>query len=92
MSQQGNSVIGSLLWKAGERFLVQGFGLFVQIILARLLLPEDFACLAIIVAIVNYLGIFVNCGLSVVVMQKKDLDKLDIQTLTTGSLIIALLI
>lgn len=92
MSQQGNSVIGSLLWKAGERFLVQGFGLFVQVILARLLLPEDFACLAIIVAIVNYLGIFVNCGLSVVVMQKRDLDKLDIQTLTTASLFVALFI
>lgn len=92
MSQKGNSVIGSLLWKAGERFLIQGFGLFVQVILARLLLPEDFACLAIIVAIVNYLGLFVNCGLSVVVMQKKDLDKLDVQTLTTASLFIALLI
>ena len=92
MSIQRNSVIGSLFWKAGERFLIQGFGLFVQVILARLLLPEDFACLAIIVSIVNYLGIFVNCGLSVVVMQKKDLDDLDIKTLTTVSLLIALLI
>lgn len=92
MTRQSNGIMGSLLWKAGERFLVQGFGLFVQVILARLLLPEDFACLAIIVAIVNYLGIFVNCGLSVVVMQKKDLDKLDVQTLTTASLFVALLL
>ena len=92
MFRQGNSVIGSLFWKAGERFLVQGIGLLVQIILSRILLPEDFASLAIIVAIINYLGIFVNCGLSVAVMQKKNLDEIDIQTLFTSSFSIALLI
>lgn len=53
---KANGIIGSLLWKSGERIMVQGIGLLVQIILARLLMPEDFASLAIITAIVNYLG------------------------------------
>ena len=52
---KANGIIGSLLWKSGERIMVQGIGLLVQIILARLLMPEDFASLAIITAIVKYL-------------------------------------
>lgn len=87
--QNSNSVLSSIFWKASERILVQGFSLIVQIILARLLFPEDFASLAIINAIVNYLGIFVNCGLAIVVMQKKNLDSKDLSTILTSSISIA---
>ena len=87
---KGNSIISSLLWKAGERMLVQGLNLLVQVILARLLMPEDFASLAIIAAIVNYLGLFVQSGLSVAVVQKSNLTTKDVATLTTISLLAAL--
>ena len=89
---KANGIIGSLLWKSGERIMVQGIGLLVQIILARLLMPDDFASLAIITAIVNYLGIFVQCGLSAAVVQKKDLSEIDVSTLTTLSLLVALIL
>lgn len=89
---KGNGVIGSLLWKSGERIMVQGVGLLVQIILARLLMPEDFACLAIITTIINYLGLFVQCGLSASVVQKKELTDVDVSTLTTISLLVALIL
>ena len=72
--------------------MVQGIGFLVQIILARLLLPEDFACLAIINAIVAYLGLFVQSGLLVTVVQKKELTKEDLSTLTTISLLVALVL
>lgn len=87
---KSNTVISSLLWKAGERMLVQGLNLLVQVILARLLMPEDFASLAIIAAIVNYLGLFVQSGLSIAVVQKYNLTSKDIATLTTISLLAAL--
>ena len=89
---QSTGVIGSFFWKAGERILVQGLGLLIQIILARLLMPEDFACLAIITAIVNYLGLFVQSGLSVAVVQKKELSKIDVSTLTSISLLVAFIL
>ena len=78
------------MWKSCERMLVQGLNLLVQVVLARLLMPEDFASLAIIVAIVNYLGLFVQSGLSVAVVQKSNLTTKDIATLTTLSLLAAL--
>lgn len=85
-------VINSLSWKLLERFLTQGVGLLVQIILARILLPCDFGSMAIMVAIINYFGIFVQSGLSTAVVQKKNLDDSDISSLFSISLLIALLI
>lgn len=89
MSSQGSLALKSFIWKAGERAMVQGLGLIIQIVLARILMPEDFACLAIINAIVIFLGLFVQCGLSVTVVQKENLTDIDVSTLTTISLLVA---
>ena len=72
--------------------MVQGLGLLIQVVLARLLLPKDFASLAIINAIINYLGIFVQSGLSIAVVQKKELSEKDLSTLTSISLFVALIL
>ncbi len=85
-------VFHSLVWKLMERFCSQGINLLVQILLARLLFPSDFGKLAIIMAITNYAGLFVQSGLAVAIVQKKDLDEKDVNTLLTSSLVIALFI
>lgn len=85
-----NVIAKSIWWKLLERFFSQGINLVVQIILARILLPSDFGCLAIIVAITNYAAIFVQTGLSTVLIQKKNLDPEDTSTMLTSSLIVAL--
>ena len=84
------SVTSSLVWKVLERIFSQGINLVVQIVLARILLPRDFGNLAIIVAITNYAALFVQSGLSTAIIQKKELDKKDIETLMVSSLFIAL--
>ena len=86
------SVLSSLAWKIGEKTLLQGLAVVVQIILARLLLPSDFAAVALINAVINYLGLFVQSGLSTVISQKKDIDDKDLSTLMTYSLCAALLL
>ena len=67
----------------------QGLSLAIQIILARLLLPEDFGSLAIIVAITNYAAIFVQSGIATALIQKKDLDDKDVSTVLISCLILA---
>lgn len=84
-----STVLNSLGWKILERFCSQGVNLIIQIILARLLLPADFGSLAIMVAITNYAALFVQSGLATAIVQKKDLDAKDINTLFTASLVIA---
>lgn len=85
-----NVIAKSIWWKLLERLFSQGINLLVQIILARILLPSDFGSLAIIVAITNYAAIFVQTGLSTVLIQKKNLDPEDTSTMLTSSLVIAL--
>lgn len=87
-----NKVVNSLWWKMLERLFTQGINLVVQIILARLLLPEDFGSLAIIVAITNFAAIFVQSGLGTAIVQKADLGEKDVETLFTASLGIALVL
>ena len=86
----GKNIVNSLWWKLLERVFSQGINLVVQIVLARILLPSDFGCLAIIVAITNYAAIFVQTGLATVLIQKKNLDNQDTSTMLTASLAIAL--
>lgn len=70
----------SLFWKGLERISVQAVNFTVQIVLARLLMPEDFAGLAMIAAITNFAAVFVQAGLSTAIVQKENLDELDIST------------
>lgn len=79
-------VAKSFFWKILERLFSQGIGLVVQIILARILLPEDFGSLAIIVAFTGYATLFVASGISTTVIQKKSLDRTDLSTLMTYTL------
>lgn len=85
------TIAKSLWWKLSERMFSQGVNLFVQIILARILLPSDFGCLAIICAITNYAAIFVQSGLATALIQKKNLDEYDTSTMLSASLLIALI-
>ena len=87
-----NTVANSMWWKMLERFSSQFMNLFIQIVLARLLLPEDFGSLAIISAIIGYCAIFVQSGLSTALVQKKELEEKDAPTLLTVSLLISLLL
>lgn len=91
MTNNSNSVSKGFLWKLLERLFSQGLNLVVQIILARIILKEDFGYLAIIVAVTNYLSLFVQSGVSTAIIQKKDIEKKDVSTMLTFSLIVALI-
>lgn len=84
-----SKIVHSLAWKFLERLCSQGINLAVQIILARLLLPEAFGSLAIIAAITNYASIFVQSGLATTIVQRKDLHPKDVSTLLTASVVVA---
>lgn len=72
--------ISSLFWKLLERggnSLVQ---LVVQIIMARLLAPEEFGALAIMLVFVNIGNVIVQSGLNTAIVQAKEVDDVDLST------------
>ena len=70
-------VASSLFWRYLERCGAQGVNLVVSIILARLLLPDDYGLVALVSVFITILNVFVNSGLGNALIQKKDADDLD---------------
>ena len=61
--QQNNikeKVLSSLFWKLMERGGTQGIHFIIQIVLARLLLPEDFGIIALVVIFISIASVFVQ--------------------------------
>lgn len=71
------TVLTNLLWKFAERCGAQGISFFVSIILARLLLPEDYGLIALVMIFITVLGVFIDSGFGRALIQKKDADDVD---------------
>ncbi len=87
-----SAVLSSLFWKFMERGGTQGIQFIVQIVLARLLLPEDYGIIALVLIFIAIANVFVQSGLNTALIQKKDADEADFSSVFYLSLFIACLI
>ena len=87
-----SKTMSGILWKFLERFCAQGVSFIVSIVLARLLLPEDFGNVAMILIFITIADVFVNSGFATALIQKKDADDLDYSTMFYSSQFTSILI
>lgn len=87
-----SKIISSLLWKMMERIGVQGVQFIIQIVLARLLLPEDYGLLAIVTIFITFANIFIQSGFGTALIQKKDSDQVDFSTILFMSMFVAVVL
>lgn len=73
-------VVGGLVWVFGERVLAQLVSTLVTIVLARLLIPEHYGLISIVMVFINFLDVFVVTGFGSALVQKKNADALDFDT------------
>ena len=71
------SVFSGLIWKFIEVLSVDGVSFIVSIILARLLMPEDFGEISLVSIFITLANVFVVYGLGTALIQKKDSDSVD---------------
>lgn len=83
------SIISSLIWKFMERMGIQGTQFVVSIVLARLLAPDDFGLIALVMAVIAIANVFVQSGLGTALIQKKDADETDFSSVFYASLLLA---
>ena len=83
------SVIVSLIWKFLERGGNEIAQFVIQIILARLLMPNDYGMIAILLAFINIANIFIQTGFNTALIQKRDSDQTDFSSVFYLSLFIA---
>ena len=78
MNQTNNkSVITNFIWRFAERSGAQLVTFVVSIVLARLLMPEDYGTIALVTVFTTIMQVFVDSGLGTALIQKKDADDLD---------------
>lgn len=72
-----NSVVINFIWRFAERCGAQLVTFIVSIVLARILSPEDYGQIALITVFTTIMQVFVDSGLGLALIQKKDADDLD---------------
>lgn len=71
------SVGSALAWKCLERFGVQGTQFVLQLILARLLDPEHYGVLSLMVIFTTLANVFIQRGFNTALIQNKDVTEAD---------------
>lgn len=66
-----------MFWKLLERFGVQGVQFVLQIILARLLTPEHYGVLSIMLIFTSLANVFIQSGFNTALIQNKDVSEED---------------
>lgn len=75
-----NKIVTSMIWTFGERIFAQFVTILVGIILARLLAPEIYGIISIIMIFINFCNIFVTSGFGISLVQKSDVEEIDYNT------------
>lgn len=71
------NVMTNFLWRFAERCGAQFVTLIVSIVLARILNPNDFGTVSLVMVFTTIMQVFVDSGLGTALIQKKDADELD---------------
>lgn len=70
-------ILSNLLWKFSERILAQGVSFVVTLILARLLSPEQFGIVALVIIFIDVANVLVTSGLNTSLIREKNANDLD---------------
>lgn len=92
MSFSKDNVFKNLIWRFLERTGAQIVQFIVSIILARVLLPEDYGTIALITVFITILNVFVDSGLGGALIQKKDTDNIDFSTVFYTNLVFCIVL
>lgn len=79
-------VVSGVFWKFGERIIAQGVAFIISLVLARILIPEQYGTVSLVLVFINIANVFVSDGLGASLIQKKDSDEVDFSTMFFCSL------
>lgn len=90
MSIDKFTVFVALIWKFLEKGSYQVILFIVTLVLARLLTPDDYGTVAIVLVLINLATVFVEGGLSTALVQKKECTQCDYNTILYFSIIVSI--
>lgn len=87
-----NTVLSNFIWRLAERCGAQLVTFIVSIVLARLLLPEDYGTIALVTVFTTIMQVFVDSGLGTALIQKKDADDLDFSSVFYFNFVVCIIL
>lgn len=88
----GKNIITNFMWKLGERISAQLITFVVSMVIARILDPEHYGAIALVMVFITIANIFVTSGFGNSLIQKKDPDDLDFSSVFFCNLAMSLIL
>ena len=79
-----------IIWDFIGKLATNGVTFFVSIVLARILFPEDFAMIAMVMAFFSIAQVFIDFGLSEALIQKIDIEEIELSSIFWINVLLAL--
>lgn len=92
MKIKTKGVISDVFWSFFQRGGSLVISFISNMVLARLLTPDDFGCIGIVLIFVSFADLLVDSGLAGALIQKKSLEQKDYDTVFTTNFAISVLI
>ena len=87
-----NKTILGMIWKFAERIGAQLVTTVVSIILARILMPEDYGIISLITIFITICDVFISNGFGNALIQKINADEVDFSSVFYASLVISIIL
>lgn len=87
-----DSATSGFIWSLLERCCAQGISLAVSIVLARILDPSNYGVVAIVTVFTTFCTTFVINGFGKALVQKKDADELDFNSIFYTNILISIIL
>lgn len=85
-------IFSNFIWRFAERCGAQLVTFIVSIVLARILMPEDYGTVALVTVFTAIMQVFVDSGLSTALIQKKDADDLDFSSVFYFNFVVCIIL
>jgi O-antigen/teichoic acid export membrane protein len=87
MNALSSQVLRSGAWSLAGNWLIRCLGVVKMMILARILSPQDFGVTSVALLALNCLGVFSEIGVESALIQKKEIDREDLDTAWTMTIL-----
>ena len=91
-SAKTTTVVKGVIWSFAEKVSAQLVSFLVSVVLARILSPDDYGLVSMILVFITISDVFVNSGFTSALVQRKNASTLDFSTVYYSSQVLSVLI
>src|SRR5690606_22930492 len=92
MSSLKKQALSGVVWTFAQQFSVQAINFGVQIILARLLMPEDFGLIAMLTVFISIGQFLMDGGMATSLIRTKNPDQIDYSTVFMTNMLMSIMV